>query len=746
MPLIASMERTRRRLYQLALLLLAVACSGDQLVLPGEGDPANIEVLAGHGQNGLVGGALPESLIVRVTDSRDRPIQNQPVEFALTTGLSGQLLPDTVLTDAGGRAAARWRLGTESGTQRAEARVIGVNTPLTVAFSAIAEPAPADSLVLLSGHAQVGQIGSTLPESLVVVLEDEFGNPIPGAEITWSAQNGSLDSNLVTTGSDGRAAVEWTLAILPGTQRVTAAYPGVAGSPAAFAATATVGPPPRLVIVTQPSDATQSGASLARQPELQLEDHLGNPILQAGVAVTATIATGGGILGGTTTTNTDAGGSVEFTNLSIGGATGPRTLIFAASGHTSATSAVIDVTASDPSPVQSTVLVSPGTITASAGSISSTITVTAKDVFGNPIAGAAVLLAATGSGNQLTQPGLTNGSGVATGSLSSTASGGKIVSATVDNVAINQSPTITVTPGAASASGTTAAVPASGTAGVVSTITITVKDAFGNAIPSGGAAITVLVTGSNSTTAGVTDHGNGSYTATYTPIVAGTDVIAITLNGVAIGGSPFNSLVGAGSVSPSLSTVIATPSSIPASAGSSQATITVTARDASGNLVPGATAVISASGTGNTLTQPSSPTSPAGITTGTLSSTVAESKTVTASINGVSLSQSVTLTVNPGAANPATSSAVVPSGKVLKATTVVVTARDQWGNRLTGGGATVVMTVSGSNTRGPITANDNGDGTYTASYSPFFLGSDTIAITLNGTAIAGSPFTSAVGF
>jgi hypothetical protein len=62
------------------------------------------------------------------------------------------------------------------------------------------------------------------------------------------------------------------------------------------------------------------------------------------------------------------------------------------------------------------------------------------------------------------------------------------------------------------------------------------------------------------------------------------------------------------------------------------------------------------------------------------------------------------------------------------------------------GGATVVVTVGGANRRNPFTARDNGDGTYTGSYVPFVLGTDTIGITLNGIAISGSPYTSVVTF
>ena len=90
-------------------------------------------------------------------------------------------------------------------------------------------------------------------------------------------------------------------------------------------------------------------------------------------------------------------------------------------------------------------------ITASNGSSASTITVTAKDQFGNPIQNAAVVLAANPTtGNTLTQPaGNTNSSGVATGTLSSTKAEDKIVSATVSGVAITQTATVTVQAAAA---------------------------------------------------------------------------------------------------------------------------------------------------------------------------------------------------------------------------------------------------------------------------------------------------------
>src|SRR5690606_13207256 len=66
------------------------------------------------------------------------------------------------------------------------------------------------------------------------------------------------------------------------------------------------------------------------------------------------------------------------------------------------------------------------------------------------------------------------------------------------------------------------------------------------------------------------------------------------------------------------SSVEAVPATIPPSAGTSVSTITVTVRDALGRTVAGAAVTLSASGTGNTLTQPGTVTDNQGQTSGTL--------------------------------------------------------------------------------------------------------------------------------
>lgn len=96
-------------------------------------------------------------------------------------------------------------------------------------------------------------------------------------------------------------------------------------------------------------------------------------------------------------------------------------------------------------------------------------------------------------------------------------------------------------------------------------------------------------------------------------------------------------------VSGSKSTVSASPGSIQTGQTS---TITVIARDANANPVSGATVVLSVSPSANaTLTQSSGKTNASGVATGTLSSTDAGEKTVSATIDDIAVSQTVKVVV-----------------------------------------------------------------------------------------------------
>jgi hypothetical protein len=129
--------------------------------------------------------------------------------------------------------------------------------------------------------------------------------------------------------------------------------------------------------------------------------------------------------------------------------------------------------------------------------------------------------------------------------------------------------------------------------------------------------------------------GPGSGLQTLNAVVSGVGVVSFTATAVGDGG---------GEPSPTSSTINAAPASIEAGTGLS--TITVRVRDGSGAPVSGATVTLSATGSGNVLTQPSAPTGANGVATGTLQSLVPGTKVVSAVVNGaVAITATATVTV-----------------------------------------------------------------------------------------------------
>ncbi len=86
------------------------------------------------------------------------------------------------------------------------------------------QPQPA-GLVIISGNAQQGTPGAALPYPLIVEVQDQYGNPLPGIEVTFAitAGEGKLSGQFtvehVTTDANGRA--QGTLTLGPGPRTYT---------------------------------------------------------------------------------------------------------------------------------------------------------------------------------------------------------------------------------------------------------------------------------------------------------------------------------------------------------------------------------------------------------------------------------------------------------------------------------------------------------------------------------------------
>jgi adhesin/invasin len=259
------------------------------------------------------------------------------------------------------------------------------------------------------------------------------------------------------------------------------------------------------------------------------------------------------VSGANQTTGADGVATVE--SWTLGGTAGANTLR-ATVGVDGVTGNPVTFTATAtggaPDPGKSTVSAAPGTIAASQGSAQSTITVVVRDALGNPLAGQAVTLSATGAGVTIGQPGPSDASGTTTGTFSATGSGVHAVSAKVGAITLG-SANVTVTAGPPDASRTSVSVP-NGSAGTPTAVQVSLQDQFGNPVGGSAGQIKATASGANAKDLHVEDLGGGSYRATYTPVVTGTDQIDVRVGGTPAPGSPFTSTVVAGAAAPGRTT------------------------------------------------------------------------------------------------------------------------------------------------------------------------------------------------
>ena len=330
------------RAKQLSLFLLVAGlplassdCGGDNLTLPSEGEPARIAVYDGGDQNGRVGSRLEESLTVQVTDTRGRPVPGASVEFVLEDGSGGTAFPASVMTSDSGLARTSITLGTQVGpvTGLARVPVEAGQTPIETQFAAIAHPADANGIFMVSGE-QNGPVGTPLPAPLVVQVTDGFGNPISGIRVEWSVSGGGdVSATSTETGANGQTSVQRTLGPTAGLQTTSASAQSASGedlvgSPVVFNHTATAGSAARVTAVSGDGQQGPPGTQLRDELVVQVLDAENNPIVDR--AVTWVIGTGEGSVN-PVTSNTNAEGRAS-TRWTLGPQPGRNTLSAVVSG------------------------------------------------------------------------------------------------------------------------------------------------------------------------------------------------------------------------------------------------------------------------------------------------------------------------------------------------------------------------------------------------------------------------------
>ncbi|MGH7526817.1 MAG: Ig-like domain-containing protein, partial [Gemmatimonadales bacterium] len=398
------------------------------------------------------GATFSQAPVVQLQTDAAEPVAQPGIEIQVAVEGGGTLAgPASVATDAEGTATFDGlSITAPAGDQSLLFTAAGLtevrSNPVTITAGT------ASTIAASSITPQSAEIGTPVNEPPAVLVTDAGGNPVQGVAVTFAVIEGDgviSPTAAVTTGETGIAGLDsWVVGTVPGANRVTASADGLSGSPVEFVATGTAGGvvpgpvsgPNSSVTASPPSFAAGSSGTTITVTARDADNNL---IPNAAVVLSSS---GPPFTFGSTNLTTGSSGATlgrASTTYTSTKAEGKSISALITTGAVSATPspANVTVTPGAPSAALSTVTPSPSEVSGLTNA--STITITVKDAFGNPISGRPVDLSFVGSdaGGQLTDPSSsTSPAGVATGQLKSTTGGTYQVQATVGGT-----PSLTIT-------------------------------------------------------------------------------------------------------------------------------------------------------------------------------------------------------------------------------------------------------------------------------------------------------------
>ncbi|MBI3766741.1 MAG: hypothetical protein HY277_09620, partial [Ignavibacteriales bacterium] len=320
---------------------------------------------------------------------------------------------------------------------------------------------------------------------------------------SWSITTGSLPTGLTLASTGIISGTTTTAGNFGVTIQATDAASGTASR--AFTLTVIAGAAAELSLIQQPTSTT-AGATISPAVTAQLRDAFGNNVATSGVAVAIAIASGTGVLSGTLSQLTSGSGLATFNDLSIN-LVGTKTLTVSSGGLTPDTSNIFTISAGTANHV---VFIQQPTDAGSGVAISPAITVQLKDAFGNNVTTSGITVSMSLSSGTGTLSGTknqnTNTSGIALfNDLSIDLAGPKTLTASSGSLTPAASNAFTITPGSATHLVFTQQ-PSNTVAGVAiaPAITVQLRDAAENDVPTSGIGITMSLASGTGTLSGST--------------------------------------------------------------------------------------------------------------------------------------------------------------------------------------------------------------------------------------------------
>ena len=243
---------------------------------------------AGSSQSAVAGNGFVNPLGVTVVDAYGNPVAGVSVTYSAPASGATAVLPSvtTVTTDAQGHAQIVATAGSTAGDYQVSATVAGVTTPAVWNLTNSTD-AP---LILLSAVSttQSTAVGSAFT-SLVVLVHDAFGGPVPGAEIDFTGPSsgaGAVFASSLIADANGLVTLPITANAVAGSYIVSATVAN-GSAPLLFNLHNTETQATQLLVsaTSSPQSATVSTPfSVALQ--VRVLDASGNPVVGAVVQFT----------------------------------------------------------------------------------------------------------------------------------------------------------------------------------------------------------------------------------------------------------------------------------------------------------------------------------------------------------------------------------------------------------------------------------------------------------------------------
>ncbi|WP_170123777.1 Ig-like domain-containing protein [Mangrovibacter plantisponsor] len=653
-----------------------------------------------------------------VKDASGNPVPGATVTFTVTDGAAGPT-PQSQDTNASGVASVSFT-STVAGDNHVTARVNGSTTSAKVS-TFVPDDTTAEiisgALVVTDNGAKADGVDTNAVKATVT---DASGNLVPNVTVTFSAGNGATIPPSADTDASGVATVTLTNT-KSGATVVTATINGSSQDvTTTFVPDDTTAEIIDGALVVTDNDAKADGVD-TNAVKATVTDASGNPV--PGVAVTFSASNGATI---PPSADTDASGvaTVTLTNTKAG-ATVVTAAINGSSQNVTTTFVPDDTTAEI---IDGALVVTDNDAKAD-GVDTNAVKATVTDASGNPVPGVAVTFSAS-NGATIPPSADTNASGVATVTLTNTAAGSTVVTATINGS--SQDVTTTFVPDDTTAEiidGALVVTDNDAKADGVDTnaVKATVTDASGNPVP--GVAVTFSAGNGATIPPSADTDASGVATVTLTNTKAGGTVVTATINGSSQ--DVTTTFVPDDTTAEIIDGALVVTDNDAKADGVDTNAVKATVTDASGNPVPGVAVTFSA-GNGATI-PPSADTDASGVATVTLTNTTSGATVVTATINGSSQDVTTTFVPDDTTAEIIDGALVVTDNDAkadgVDTNAVKATVTDASGNPVPG----VAVTFSaGNGATIPPSADTDASGVATVTLTNTTSGATVVTATING--------------